>query len=115
MGPYFIGWVWFILLTGMTIPPATQLLSKNSTLRKPENYVLIITLVFNAIVSVITIADILLWGTYQKRDEDSIEAFMIPDALWPLPAGVVAFVVQGFFAHRAWKVGRDGKNRHELC
>jgi len=66
--------------------------------------VLTVVLVLNVLVEINTFAEALMWVSTQKRDEDALYAFQVPDTYQPIIAGLVAFVVQCFFADRAWRI-----------
>lgn len=43
-------------------------------------------------------------GTLELRTEKAVDAFTLPSAVAPIPTGMLAFIVQAFFAERALKV-----------
>lgn len=43
-------------------------------------------------------------GTLELRTEKAVDAFTFPSAIAPIPTGILAFIVQAFFAERAFKV-----------
>lgn len=104
LGPGMVGWLVQTLVTGACLERAIQCYSPTSTLTRNMKRVLTVVLVLNIIVEINTFAEALMWVSTQKRDEDGLYAFQPPDTYQPIIAGFVAFVVQCFFADRAWRI-----------
>lgn len=123
LGPLFVGLMLQIFVAGMCYVSAGQILTaKKSPLSKKMKAILAVTLILNTVSLGSSVANLLLWGTTQHRDEASLVSATIVDACKhvhthssssssitidvdaPILAGLTAFVVQSYFANRAWKV-----------
>ena len=104
LGPGMMGWLVQTLVTGACLEKAIKCYSSSSTLTKNMKRVLTVVLVLNVLVEINTFAEALMWVSTQQRDEEGLYAFKVPDTYQPIIAGLVALVVQCFFADRAWRI-----------
>lgn len=61
-------------------------------------------LLINLVVCGITFYEVVAWGTDQNRSINNIYSFKVGDAIVPLPAAVLAAIVQSFYSQRAWGI-----------
>lgn len=48
--------------------------------------------------------EIFFWGSIQATNLDTLYQFTVVDAIVSIPAGLLAAIVQAYFAERAWRV-----------
>jgi hypothetical protein len=77
---------------------------KTTTFNKKTRITLAVILFLNLFIVALTFYEIFFWGSTQVTTVDALYGFTIPDVIISIPAGVLAAIVQAYFAERAWKV-----------
>lgn len=106
LGPSFIGWSVQLLVTGATWQAASPhfLPAKHSHLSNRLRYLLNVIVILNTIVCGLTFFEVFYWGTRQFRTPDALWQYTVPDAIVPIPSGLLTALVQAYFGQRAWRV-----------
>lgn len=66
--------------------------------------IVIVVFILNLLQLCISVGDIIYWSSTQERDYDHFFDGTKMDALTPGLVAIMAFLVQGTYAHRAFKV-----------
>ena len=104
LGPEMTAFILTIFISGACYQKAATCYHSSSDLSKSMKRILTAVLILNTLVLITTIAELLLWGTTQSRSANALYGFYVPDAYVPILAGLLACIVQAFFANRAWRI-----------
>lgn len=72
LGPQFIGWMLQIFFSGICFHSATHILTSANVLSRKMKIILVITMILLFMSLVTTVADLLLWGSTQKRSQNDL-------------------------------------------
>ena len=104
LAPEMTAFILTIFISGACYQKAATCYHSTSDLSKSMKRILTAVLILNTLVLITTIAELLLWGTTQSRSANALYGFYVPDAYVPILAGLLAAIVQSFFANRAWRI-----------